>query len=554
MRTRFQALIWEMWRLSRGDLLLILGGQFFFMLCLYFLSYRAENADEPATRLSCGIFVMLSMGMSLFSTAWLNALDNLHTGFSFRLGFSRPISTAQLVAVPMLFAAVVSPICYLLPAIAFRLLMGVQIPLVGPAMLIACVVVCLVSVAWSPTTIVGRSIGLLAFISALVAALIAMHSQRAHLDPFLLEIGMLGFFDFAWPDYLAMFMVATGALGITVMSVERQRHGERWRIESLSRWWRGLSITLPRRQQPFPSPLSAQCWYEMRGFGVAILILGALSTSILFVIVAVKSHLSPDWVGAPWIWLFAFVLFPLWYQMVGVEGASGLRWKQGAVKLPAFFATKPLRNDDMIAIKLLVIASFSFVGSLSTVLAAAAHVLIVGDWPLWKQAAHTIWPSAAEIPVHWWIAGLACAMFLLISSTSIALAFRLWFPLHRGLFVCVLFALALHFLLALVESKSDWSLRYLWIGYGWGLTVAIIVGSVLAVRTALTSGFLGKRLFAWSLCLWAIYASTAVAMFIKLAPQLSVPFTLIVLGFASLLIPLASAAIAPLALALHRHG
>jgi hypothetical protein len=144
MRTRFQALIWEMWRLSRGDLLLILGGQFFFMLCLYFLSYRAENADEPATRLICGIFVMLSMGMSLFSTAWLNALDNLHTGFSFRLGFARPISTAQLVAVPMLFAAVVSPICYLLPAIAFRLLMSVQIPLVGPAMLIACVVVWLV--------------------------------------------------------------------------------------------------------------------------------------------------------------------------------------------------------------------------------------------------------------------------------------------------------------------------------------------------------------------------------------------------------------------------
>jgi hypothetical protein len=481
-------------------------------------------------------------------------LDNLHTGFSFRLGFARPISTAQLVAVPMLFAAVVSPICYLLPAMAFRLLMSVPIPLVEPAMLIACVVVCLVSVAWSPTTMLGRAIGLLIFLSGLVAVLIAPHVQRAHLDPFLLEIGMPGFFNFAWPDYLAMFLVSTGALGITVMAVERQRHGERWRIESLSRWWRGFNITLPRRRQPFQSPLSAQCWYEMRGFGVAILILGGFSTSTLFVIVAITSHLSPDWVGAPWIWIFALVLFPLWYQMVGVEGASGLRWKQGAMQLPTFFSTKPLRNDELIAIKLLVIAAFSLVGTLFTALAAAAHVLIAGDWPLWKQAAQTVWPSVGEIQVHWWIAGLACAVFLLISSTSIALAFRLWFPLHRVLFASVFFAVALHFLLALVESRSDWSLRYLWIVYGWGLTIVIIVGSLLAVRKALGSGFLGKKLFGWSLCLWAIYVSTAVAMFIKLAPQFSIPFTLIALGFASLLIPLASAAIAPLALALHRHG
>ena len=117
-----------------------------------------------------------------------------------------------------------------------------------------------------------------------------------------------------------------------------------------------------------------------------------------------------------------------------------------------------------------------------------------------------------------------------------------------------MFLVILHLVLAVLEVKSDWSLRYLWISYGWGLTIAIIVGSAVTIRKALVSGFLGKRLFGWTLCLWAIYVSTTVAVFIKMAPDLSVPFTAIVLGFASLLIPLATTAIAPLALALHRHG
>ncbi|MBI2477359.1 MAG: hypothetical protein HYV60_01515 [Planctomycetia bacterium] len=109
-------------------------------------------------------------------------------------------------------------------------------------------------------------------------------------------------------------------------------------------------------------------------------------------------------------------------------------------------------------------------------------------------------------------------------------------------------------MLAIWDAKHDWALRYFWIADGWLVTVVMVIGSGLALQRALTSGYLGKQLFACMFCLWAIYVSTAIAMFLKAPSGVSIPPVVIALGAASLLVPLASAAIAPLALASHRHG
>ena len=84
--------------------------------------------------------------------------------------------------------------------------------------------------------------------------------------------------------------------------------------------------------------------------------------------------------------------------------------------------------------------------------------------------------------------------------------------------------------------------------------MVMVLGSGLALRKALVSRSLGKQLFVGMFCLWAIYVSTAIAMFFRAPSGASIPPVVIAIGAAGLLVPLASAAFAPLALASHRHG
>jgi cell division protein FtsW (lipid II flippase) len=103
------------------------------------------------------------------------------------------------------------------------------------------------------------------------------------------------------------------------------------------------------------------------------------------------------------------------------------------------------------------------------------------------------------------------------------------------------------------DAKHDWAYRHLWAAYGYFLSVVIVVVCILAMRKALTAGYLGKRLFGYAFCLWVVYVSSVVALYMK-APAVTIPLPFIALGVSSLLVPLASTAAAPLALASFRHA
>ena len=129
----------------------------------------------------------------------------------------------------------------------------------------------------------------------------------------------------------------------------------------------------------------------------------------------------------------------------------------------------------------------------------------------------------------------------------------MWIQLHQKLCMCGLFALPLHAVLLILDARHDWAFRHLWAAYGYFLSVATVAVCVIALRKALTAGYLGKRLFGYAFCLWVIYVSSAAALYIK-APAVTIPLPLIALGVSALLVPLASTAIAPLALASFRHA
>ncbi|MBI2479210.1 MAG: hypothetical protein HYV60_11425, partial [Planctomycetia bacterium] len=140
MRTPLQAVLWELWRTSRLQLILVFGGQFAVVLLLYSAMLDVKKSGEATVQVLCGMFIIFSTATSALSQSWRNSFETNHLGFSFRLGFTRPISTMQLVAVPMGFIVMVAPLCYLLPALLFNWLIGItgyqqSVPLFGPSLL-----------------------------------------------------------------------------------------------------------------------------------------------------------------------------------------------------------------------------------------------------------------------------------------------------------------------------------------------------------------------------------------------------------------------------------
>ncbi|MCA9143711.1 MAG: hypothetical protein H6823_14290 [Planctomycetaceae bacterium] len=562
MRTPLQAVLWELWRTSQLQLLLVFGFQFAIVLLMYSAVFDGRNSGEATVQVLCGIFIIFSTATSAFSQSWRNTFETNHIGFSFRLGFVRPISTTQLVAVPMVFVVMVAPLCYLLPALLFNWLIGItsyehSVPLLGPSLLAACIAACLVAVAWTPTTIVGRAFGLVAVGGGLIASLAMYHLHEVRSEPLIIAIAKPGYFDFSWYEYAALIMLPAIAMCVTVIAVDRQRHGDRWQFARLGPRWRKLSIPVPANRswhQPFSSPLAAQCWFEMRRFGVKLLILGLLAPLIPLAVVTFGSLAFAGREGAPWFWLIATGFCPLVYQMIGADGAIGLRYKQGVLHFSAFDATRAMPNDRLIAIKLLLISLCSLVGWLWMVLATGAYAIMSGEVQWWVQLGQAVSAAVGEVSVIWWIAGACCLVLLYISSTATLLGLGMLFPLYPGFFVFSLVAAISHLVLAIWDAKHGWELHYFWISEGWLLAVVMVLGSGLALRKALVSRSLGKQLFVGMFCLWAIYVSTAIAMFFRAPSGASIPPVVIAIGAAGLLVPLASAAFAPLALASHRHG
>ena len=97
-------------------------------------------------------------------------------------------------------------------------------------------------------------------------------------------------------------------------------------------------------------------------------------------------------------------------------------------------------------------------------------------------------------------------------------------------------------------------LSALWTAYGWLMSAALPAICIVALWRALRSGSLGKRSLVAALCLWAAFLAAAVALHLMVPRSaVTVPPSAVALGLGMMTLPLTAAAVAPLALASHRH-
>lgn len=552
MHTPLQALIWEVWRTSRLELFVRLG----FLMILSILFYKGTGYLEtrgPEADMIHGFFILFLSALSITSQNWILALDREQSGFSFRIGFIRPVPTWLLVAVPMFFTVVASLVCFLFSATLFSFLAGVNLPLQAHAAIVAFLVVCFMATTWSPTTQVGKGVAVGFLLACICLFVFACHARSGNADPILMWLTHQSHYAFSWKIYGLLFVGIVSAFSLTVLSVERQRHGDRLWFSTSSLWPRRRSVPMSMRRKLFQSPTSAQYWYELRRCGGPVFAIASAGTILVLIMVLIGRLIANQPESLPLIWLIALAVCPFVYQLVASDAAVGLRIRQGAISLSNFDATRPMTNDQLISIKLVAIGASSFFGWLAMGLLATVYTLLMGDGHHWLSLGQGILSWVGDVPFYWWIAGGCNLVLIFITNCSVLLTFGLWMPRHTKLFSAIAVLVYGHIMLAVWDAENGWVFRSLWSVYGFLLAFSILLLCGLTFKRAYDAGYLGKQLFGISFGLWLVYVATAVTTLWKILPAIPIPTAVIVLGASMLLVPLATTAAAPLALGTQRH-
>ncbi|MCA9065735.1 MAG: hypothetical protein KDA96_21850 [Planctomycetaceae bacterium] len=565
LRTPTQAMLWELWRTTALQLLLRIG-----MGCclpvLIFAIGRFTNGG-PESVVITGITVMLLSVCSLAAQSWIVQLDRSQSGFSFNHNFARPVSTVSLVVVPMVFTIATSAACYLLPGLLFSLLTRLPFPFVGPLMLISCAVACFMSATWATSSLAGRIAAVLSVITAM--AILAALSMRGLDEPWMMAIGRCETFQFHWSVHVTLLAITAAAFAVSVLSVERQRHGEAWSVPG----WRTLRGVLPQSvpirnasvpstvvlsgrdlRSPFSGPAAAQFWYEFRRFGRRTLWVSLLAPAAVVAVTLAGLALHYNRRGVDHVWMLALLFCPVVYQLIGIDGAVGLRAVRGVLYLPVFDATRSLSSDRQVEMKLIVVAAGSITGALTMAAAAAVSTFLYGDPGYWMTSFETIAAFFNGVPGWWLLLGSGIALTQ-TGTTSVFLAGWLWAPLHPRACNWLSMTVVAHIFLAAWDGKRGWVYLPLWQTYGYLLPVVIAAICLLILGTAFSRGVLQTRLFAVGATVWAIHVGSTVltATTITLPDSITIPPQAYFAAIALLLTPLASVAAAPLALDQHRH-
>lgn len=583
-------MLWELWRVSRWDLLMRGVGMLSLLLFL-FTVLRNTTLDEFQQQLLRALALIFVAICSVFSTIWMNNIETQSSGFTFRLGFARPVSTFQLVAIPSVYCMVTTMLFYFLGSLAIKVLFGVTMPLVGPALFLGCSVSIFVSIVWSSLHSLEKIIGVFGALLLIIGMLTLRFHAHVHAESLLLAIGQPDNVELAWYDYLVMGCISIMALIMTVVSVSRQRCGEGWSwsrplsssIKAIlnASWLKAVTDWLNSKthRKSFRNSIAVQFWFEVRR-SIAQLYTIAILGLLFLALISLAPLANSDWAGvqAVRVWIAAILLVPLVCQLLVVDSVMGISQEHGRVVISKYDATRPLRCDQIIAVKLVVVACWSLIGLLWMLAMAAIHSTLAGHWHHWQGEEQLIanWVgqalsqvshgadglssvpsmSALRLSTLGWPIILGSAAVLYFTNTALLMTWTMWMSRYRLTFMVVNTVVLCQFAVGAIAATRGWSIKPLWLAYAYLIPSLIIAGMIAILLRAVFSRLLSGRYLAGVLVIWlitiTIWANLTVK-FLSVFPNITLNSLTVLPTVAVVLGILTSAASAPLAYAAFRH-
>ncbi len=566
MRSPLWALSWSVWRPYRWGLaacaavwlaLAVLG---LFLPRGMWAPAAPEDGPIPAVAatvlaLSLPAFVFV---LCAFSSIPLGMhLDARESGFPVRT-FTLPVRTAVLVAVPMLQATAVAVGVWVALAGAVLRPAGIDVELVGPALLTAGLVAWLQALIWQPFP--------WRFLRVVVLALV------------LTAVGMAPAFALAFGlplvAIVAQAALLPAACGVALAGVARARQGDVPHWSGQSRLAAAFASVFPRRRAPFESPLQAQTWFEwrMRGMGFPFMVGLVVVVWTLIVLTgageravanmaemdiphgatAVVAALTAT--GLLLAVLLAFV--PFLAAVVGGDlgGVRMVDYKQpsGTFGCHPFLALRPLTDGAMVLAKWRMAVRSTLTGWALASVGIFVGLGLSGQWR--ELASAPLLQSHSALEVR---GALAAGCAVLVLLTWLGLIANLWLGLTgRRWLSFVLVAVLFGVCLALVVTAS-WLSSHAAIpaALPYILAVAVLLKLLLAgwfARRLWRCGLVGPGVLATTAAGWLLVAVGGVALLSRFVPPDAASLVVLALGVV-LFLPLGRLAAAPLALAGNRH-
>ncbi len=513
--------------------------------------YVDESVDEFA-----GTVLLFMVGISLLP--WMSSSGKMEPGYLFLLGFVRPIKTTVLVALPMIYIASMAVLFYLVPAALLRVLFGIPFPLVPMAALVATISICGVGAVWSFLSGTGRGLSLCVLLGAIVLGLGlpgGLSSDPGWSLTMPADEWAEGF-AFSAFTYAAMVLLCVVVVTVTTFAIDGQRHGEALEFKGVFRFLKvPLRVPHPRVASPLRTAARAQLWLETRRAVIPIFLVGTVGAILAFFCISwIYVYDNKRLESANELWMLTLIGVPWLCALALAFLLSGFKRKQGTVWLSSFDATQAAGTDQLVAMKLFVLSATVLVSWLPMAGSAVAWAAVWGVLPDWIEGNRDLWQSLGALSLPDWVGAATLAGVLCLSCGALLLAGAWWQADHPFIPWVGATVVVGHAVLALLDSVFGWVFMPLWITYAWLVPAALIVVAVLALRRALSQGFLTKPYFMAILCAWLVSVVMAVGLYLTGVPEnLTVPVHALVLAAGVTTLPLSSFAGATLALASHRH-
>lgn len=538
MRSPAAAIAWELFRRHRwGFAALLLYFAVLAAVRVLLLGPGGRVLFEDDWQFALGVVVPLSSSvaylLAVFSFGLQGDLASRRSIYPARM-FTLPVTDDALVGWPMLYGTVAMAVLWLLTRLLAIWPAGTHVPWIWPALFGAVFLAWTQALTWRPYALRGlRVLVTVLWLAAIgFVVLLALELKAS-------EGAMLALLA---PHLPFAYLLARRAV---VRARRGDGPGERFgRIRE----------HVPRRVDPFGSPVRAQAWLEWRRFGRSLPVLVGLvlpfELSLLFVFhdtsVFVLETLAAVLLTPPFLAVF-----------VAATVRSGPDGKD-AYELTPFLAKRPLTSVSLVRAKLAATIRSTLV-TWTLVLAVVALALGLSGasatlFDLFHRLAEAVGTSRAVAAAVLGLVALVVSTWKqLVQGLYIGLSGRAWLVKASVFATLALVSLLLPLVLWAIRRRDV--IAALWSSLPWVLTVLacckVSAAAWIAARLY-DGGLVSRRAIVLGALFWNFAVLALCALLVWLLPTLLFRTYLLAL-VAVLAVPLARLAAAPLALAWNRH-
>lgn len=484
MRSPIVAMLWEHWRLTRVEAVQRLA------LGIVAGSAALVLFDDGA---SVAFWILLLVhAFFFFSIAKLNGgrfMDGYKPGFPLYLLYTRPVRTVAVAGVAMAYDAVCCATLYAVSAALLGFAFGQPLPLLSVTACLATYHLASMCVQWSTQSRVVQWIGAIAIgwpTFFLIKNRVASSVQL----------------EFTPAEYALMVVIGLVSVGLTVLGVTRQRHGDVVATAprtAASGEYADWAFTLFRFPCPTSSAIKAQVWFELKSSGLSVLAIGLALAMLNALLFAISIPLPSV---RPFAMLGALISVPA--VLIAGGNAFGIRRRQGRTYLSAFEATQAYSTAQAAALKVLVRTACVLTALIAIAVSVWTSRSFASGWPAeGKEAALELLRSGNA---SWELAGYAYGAHAVVMSITVGVvvaslaalgALRARYP--RGLLAAgsllLLYGIAVVLVARFAQGgiRSDLLLDAILVATEWIATAVLVIATAYLSWRALAERLLSLR-------------------------------------------------------------